>query len=316
MKKRIISGVLITGILFGAYFLLNMERNAEKTLFAFDTVVELSLRGRDAEKALEECEKEITRLHAELDADGNGAIARYNESGKADEETELLLNRAFSVSEETGGAFDVTLYPVIRLWGFGGDAFKVPSEAELADALEKCGYGKLKSEGARVDFGAAAKGYAADRLCGILDKYNIKAALISLGGTVTVYKRDAKIALKSPDGEGYAAVLKTEAAVISTSGGYERYFVENGKRYSHIIDPKTGYPAESGIVSATVISSDGFISDSLSTAFYVMGEEGTRAYLEEHKDVAALLITDDGRLIVSEQISIKSYDKKYKLERF
>lgn len=315
MKKRIISGVLALSILFGAYFLFNEERAAEKTLFAFDTVVEISLRGRDREKALEKCEEEIKRLHAELDAEGSGAIARYNENGTTDEETRALLSRAYSVSEETEGAFDVTLYPVIRLWGFGGDTFKVPSDAERTEALEECGYDKLKLGGAKVDFGAAAKGYAADRLCEILENYGISDALISVGGTIAVRGRTARVAIQNPNGEGYAAVLECRDTVLSTSGGYERYFIEDGVKYSHIFNPKTGCPAESDLVSATAISTDGFLSDALSTAFFVMGEDETKKYLKAHKDVDAVLITKDGRLIATPGVRITECDKNYKSER-
>lgn len=315
MKKRIISGVLALSILFGAYFLFNGERAAEKTLFAFDTVVEISLRGRDREKALEKCEEEIKRLHAELDAEGSGAIARYNENGTTDEETRALLSHAYSVSEETEGAFDVTLYPVIRLWGFGGDNFKVPSDAERTEALEECGYDKLKNGGAKVDFGAAAKGYAADRLCEILENYDISDALISIGGTIAVRGRTASVAIQNPNGEGYAAVLECRDTVLSTSGGYERYFIEDGVKYSHIFNPKTGCPAESDLVSATAISTDGFLSDALSTAFFVMGEDETKKYLKAHKDVDAVLITKDGRLIATPGVRITECDKKYKSER-
>lgn len=312
MKKNLFYAalILLTVLLIAAEF---FNKTAEKSLFAFDTVVEISVRGRECKKALEECENEIKRLDDELGVNGSGILRQYNENGASDRELDFLIERALSVSRETDGAFDVTMYPVTVLWGFTKNEKHVPDDGKIREALSACGYEKLLTGGAKVDFGAAAKGYAADRLVKILEKYHVKDALISIGGTVTVWSRVADVAVRSPDGEGYAAVIECENTVLSTSGGYERYFEEDGKSYVHIIDPKSGRPAESGIVSATVVTEDGFLSDALSTAFFVMGEEDAKAYLKEHSDVQAILITGD-KMVVSSGLKIKNTDEKYTIE--
>ena len=174
----------------------------------------------------------------------------------------------------------------------------------------------LEYKGTEFDLGAIAKGYGADRVREILSANKIKDATVSLGGTVLLYGDSEKtVAIASPEGEGYAAYIKGKGCVISTSGGYERYFEENGERYSHIINPETGYPAESGIVSATVISDSGTESDAFSTAVFVMGEEKAKK-LWEKENFDAVIITGDGRMIITEGIesSVTGIDDKYEVE--
>lgn len=313
MKRTVISALLFALIAAGLYAVFG-TRTEEGELFAFDTYVEFRVEGADARKAKDAITAEFKRLDSALNVNGTGALYAYNAGQEPSDELKELLERSKRVSEMTGGAYDVTVYPVSKLWGFTGDEKRVPDEDEIKEALAQVGYEKIGVYHPEADFGAAAKGYAADNMAEILKERRIKSAVASIGGTVLVYGKKATVAVRDPKGEGYAASLECRDEVLSTSGGYERYFTENGKTYSHIIDPKTGYPAESGIISATVISKDGFLSDALSTAFFVMGEEDSKAYLKNNKDVGAVLITDDGRMIASDNLKIKEYDNKYKLE--
>lgn len=313
MKRTFVSALLFALIAAGLFSLFN-TKSEEAELFAFDTYVSFSVEGKDAKEAKNEIAEEIKRLDEALNVNGTGALYDYNSGGEPEGEIKELLERSKSVSEMTSGAFDVTLYPVSKLWGFTTGEKRVPGESEIKEALKLTGYEKIGNGHPEADFGAAAKGYAADRIKEILKERKIKSAVASIGGTVLVYGKKALIAVKDPECEGYAATLECRDEVLSTSGSYERFFTENGKTYSHIIDPETGSPAESKIVSATALSKDGFLSDALSTAFFVMGEEKAKAYLKENKDVGAVLITDDGRLMATDNVTIKDYDNKYKLE--
>lgn len=310
MKRTVISALLFAVVAAGLFSLFNVKEETG-SLFAFDTYVEFNIRGKGANVAKARAISELKRLHSELNVNGSGALSSYNSGGAMTDEIKELLKESKAVGDETGGALDVTLYPVTRLWGFTTDGKKVPADEEIKAALNKTGYDKSHPE---IDLGAVAKGYAADNMKKILKEEKVKSAVFSIGGTVLVYGKEALVAVKDPEGEGYAATVKCRDRVLSTSGGYERYFTENGKSYSHIIDPATGYPAESGIVSATAVSESGFLSDSLSTAFFVMGEEKAKEYLKEHKEVGAVLITADGRMIVTENLKTESHDSKYTLE--
>ena len=307
MKKKI--AVIVFLVLIAALaFLGFLQKEAKKDFFAMDTIISLDIKGVRAEKCAEEIEKEIMRLHEELSVNGKGAVYAFNDRGEKSDELSFLLSESERFSEITNGAFDVGIYPVTKLWGFTTGDFKVPAEEAVKEAL------LLK--GTEIDFGAIAKGYGADRVKEILSENKIKSATISLGGTVLLYGNEERnVAVASPDGDGYAAYIKAKNCVISTSGGYERYFSENGAKYSHIIDPETGYPSESGIVSATVISESGTESDAFSTALFVMGEERAKE-LWRREGFGIIIITEDDRMIVSEDVYslVSGINEKYKTE--
>lgn len=307
MKKKITAVLVIVFVVLLILFSLD-GKEAQKDFFAMDTVISVRLKGLFADKAITEVEKEILRLHEELSVNGNGALACYNKGEYSGGEVNYLLSESDRIRKETGGAFDAGIYSVTKLWGFTTGTFRVPSDEDVKEAL------RLK--GTQFDFGAIAKGYGADRVREILSENEVKNATVSLGGTVLLYgDEERKVAIASPEGEGYAAYIKGKECVISTSGGYERYFSENGETYSHIMNPETGYPAKSGIISATVISGSGTESDAFSTAVFVMGEEKAKK-LWEKESFEAVIITGDGRMIITEGIesSVTGIDDKYEVE--
>ncbi len=306
MKKKISAVILLLIVLFFV-FLSFYNQRVTKDIFAMDTVISLNIKGLGAKKCAEKIEEEIIRLHEELSVNGNGALAAYNKGENPGEEVSFLLSESDRIRRETGGAFDAGIYSVTKLWGFTTGDFSVPSDADIKEALS------LK--GIRFDFGAIAKGYGADSARKIIEDHNVKEAVISLGGTVLVFGKDKRVAISSPDSDGYAAYLDVADCVISTSGGYERYFSENGETYSHIMNPETGYPAKSGIVSATVIMEDGMRSDAYSTAVFVMGEEKAKEFWKE-LTFGLVIITEDNRMIISENLEgkISGIDEKYDLE--
>lgn len=212
----------------------------------------------------------------------NSDVTKINEngSGEVSEETAFIMNRAMQVSKETKGAFDITIYPVMELWGFTTKNYRVPEHSEIAEVLKHVSYTNVGingqqvtlSDGASIDLGGIAKGYTSSRVIQIMKDCGIEHAIINLGGNVQVLGRksdgsDWRVAIQNPDSESsYLGVLSTADKAVITSGGYERYFEQDGQVYHHIIDPQTGYPSESDLTSVTIVCSDGTTADALNEA--------------------------------------------------
>ena len=223
------------------------------------------------------------------------------------------------IYKETDGLFDVTIYPLMQLWGFPTQKYHVPAESELQEALAKVDASQVVIDGDQVslgtnqemDLGGIAKGYTSARVMEIFREYGITSGMVSLGGNVQTLntRPDGKpwqIGIQNPNGQqgSLLAVLSVENKAVITSGGYERYFEEDGNTYIHILNPKTGYPADSGLVSVSVISENGMLADALSTSLYLMGEEQAAGYWRTHADEFDMILeTEDGTLYVTEGIS-------------
>ena len=295
----------------------------ERELFAMDTYMNLRVWGDHAEEALDAAEREVKRLEQLLSVrEEDSEIYRANagETVELSEDTAALMEEAIQLSEETDGAFDVTIYPLMEAWGFPSGNYNVLSESEREELLTGVGMDHVHydaesrtlslDEGTRIDLGGIAKGYLADCLAGLMRIQQVPAAMLSLGSS-TIQLTGAKpdgalwsIALRDPEDENaFAGILKTEACVIDTSGGYERFFEEDGKIYWHILDPSTGAPAESGLTSVTVVGTDGVEGDGLATALFVMGEEKALDYWRTRSDEFDLvLVREDGKITVTEGI--------------
>lgn len=295
---------------------------AERTLFQMDTYVTLSAYGEQAEAALSACAAELARLEALFSAtQAESDIARINAADGApvtvDADTAELLVAAKALSAETGGAFDATVYPLMQLWGFGGEP-AVPDGDAIAALLPLVDMEQLLLEGGHaslpagmgLDLGGIAKGYAADKLCALLGTYGVQSAMLSLGGNVSVLGTkpdgsDWRIGIRDPkDASGIVGVVEASDCAIVTSGSYQRYFEGDGRRYHHILDPDTGYPADGGLSSVTVITASGTRADALSTALFVMGEADAIDYWRAHgqgaEGFACVLVTEDGRVLYTE----------------
>ncbi len=285
------------------------------TVFAMDTVMDLTVYGGD-DDLLTEAENMIHFLETEFSVtDPESDLSRLNAAGdfSVGPDTKSLLASALALSDRTDGAFDCTIYPVLRAWGFTSGEYRVPAEDELAALLPLVNWRKVTVSGERVtvgegqmlDFGAIAKGYTGDRLISLFREAGAASALVNLGGNVQLLgkKPDGSlwnVAVADPFGNGYAGVLKTADCAVITSGGYERYFEEDGKIYRHILDPKTGIPADNGLSSVTVVGERGIVCDALSTALYVMGAERAEAFWRGSDDFEIILLTEDGQIILSE----------------
>ncbi len=315
MKKKTALFIALAVILC-LFVIFKDKPLVQKELFAMDTLININIKGRLANKASIETENEIKRLNYELGVNEEGALSSYNKGGEKSEELSSIIEKSIEISRETDGAFDISIYPVLKLWGFTQDSYSVPSYESLMSVGENTGWEKINENNLPIDLGACAKGYGADRIKEILSKNRVSSALISLGGTVLCYgQSEAKIAVKNPFGDGVCAIIKCKDEVVSTSGDYERFFEEGQVRYGHIIDPSTFYPATTNIKSATVLSESGFYSDALSTALFVMGENKAKEFYKNTSlEFGFLLITDDKRIIATENIDIYQYDDSYELE--
>lgn len=344
MKRKMLSvlpGVVFLVLAAGCIW-QSARAGANKTctrqIFAMDTVMSFTAYGKNCEEAVDAAIEEVKRLDALLSTGSpDSEVSRLNAAGNltVSEDTAVLFERARAVYETTGGLFDVTVYPLMELWGFPSEEYHVPSEEELAEVLPLVdasrvelaeapsedgsmeGSGKMQvklGEGQRADLGGIAKGYTSARIMEIYEEYGVRSGMVSLGGNVQVLNRKPdgakwRIGIRDPEGgkeEGsdstaIAAVLSVENRAVVTSGGYERYFEENGNTYIHILDPRTGYPADGDLTSVSVVSADGTLADALSTALYIMGVKNALDYWRTYgENFELVLMTEKGEIYVTE----------------
>ena len=253
-----------------------------------------------------------------------GEIYRLNQTGMSDnQDIYQMLQTADFYNKATGGVFDYTLFALIQLWNIE-NASDVPNPQQIATAMEKCGTDKVKfengkitlSENVAIDVGGIAKGKILELICQYLKSEGIDNFIINGGGDIVLSglfngKREWNIAIKDPFTEGsVSGYIQTTDVTIVTSGDYERFFVaKDGKRYHHILNPETGYPAESDVSSVTVISPDSVCADALSTALFVMGKEKGLEFVNQYENVEAIFIGRNG-VSYSDGISEKVIDAR------
>lgn len=283
---------------------------------AMDTAMRLTVYGQGAGEAAGLARERVLELEALLsvtDENSDICAANRNGGGALHADTAALLERALALCGETGGALDVSVYPVVRAWGFTTGAYRVPEEAELAALLERVDYTRISLEGTvltlpegmELDLGAVAKGWTGDRLMELLRREGITSAIVELGGNVQALgsKPDGspwRVAVQAPDGSGYAGALEITDCAAVTSGGYQRYFEQDGETYCHIIDPAGGRPARSGLASVTVVAEEGAAADALSTALFVLGRERGEALWRERGGFECVFIGEDGSVAVTQ----------------
>ena len=292
----------------------------QESRFAMDTYMVITAEGGDTEEAVKSVSREISRLENALSRTiDTSSVSRLNDEGGArlDEETASLLAAALTYSADTNGAFDVTIAPLVELWGITSDDPRVPSQEEIDALLPLVGSEHIHldgreatlDEGCAIDLGGIAKGFASDKAASILIGSGADRACANLGGNVYVYSREGhdawNVAIQDPQGkDDYVCILSLTDHFVVTSGGYQRYFTgPDGTVYQHILDPKTGYPVQDDLLSASVIlprSGDelaGTRADAYSTALYVMGESGAADFWRAHRDFDMVLVTTDGRVV-------------------
>lgn len=295
------------------------NKKVSKDIFAMDTYMTVTAYGKNAENGVNKAVDEINRLETVLSAEKQESdiyILNETGSGTLSTDTKDIVSKALEINKTTNGAFDISIYPLMVKWGFTTQKYNVPSKNEISKLLkdvdsskiifdEKSGNIKLK-ENMKIDLGGIAKGYTSNRVMQIFKECGVKSGLVSLGGNVQALgtKTDGtawQIAIENPDkSSDYIGVVSVKDKAVITSGGYERYFEKNGKTYHHILDPETGYPAESGLKSVTIVSDDGTLADALSTSLFVMGKEKAFNYWREHKnEFDTVLVEDNGDITIT-----------------
>lgn len=299
---------------------------------SMDTYMTITVYGSNAQSAAEAAEAEIERLDGILSAESEGSeVYEINENGGGtlSSDCAFLIDVSLKLWEATGGAFDISIYPVSVLWGFTTGDYAVPSDEDLAAALSLTGSSRLDwdadtcvlsmEEGMAVTLGGIAKGYSGDLIMDIFEEYGVDGAIASLGGNIVVYGSKPsgdlwKIAIQDPeDSASYICVLSLEGNTnVITSGGYERYFEEDGVTYHHILDPATGYPAQAGLTSVSIITENGTEGDGLSTALFVMGLEEAIEFWRstDEYDFEMVLVDEEKNVYITEGLA-DSYSSDY-----
>lgn len=314
MKKILIALAVVAAVAAAAIFFAS-SNEVKREFFAMNTFVSAKVKGFAAKDAA----GGISTLVRELDSKQLSRYTSGSEISRINSEAETVLSdemrdyitELLEVGKMSGGKFDIALGAVSDLWSFN-DSPRVPSTDELTEALSRSGSDKLslsgntltRADGCIIDLGSAGKGIALDKVKSYLSDKKISSAVVSVGGSVLLYgKGSFNVGVRDPWGEAGRSVMtvKLGAGCVSTSGSYERCFEQGGKRYHHILDPDTGLPVENGLVSVTVISDSGLLSDALSTACFVLGTEGG-AKLAAKYGCEAIFITEDKKVICTDGI--------------
>lgn len=300
------------------------KRESSRSEFLMDTFVSIRAVGPNPEQAIQAAFDEIERIESLMSRHiPDSDISRINEAAggepvKVSEETFYVIEKALECASLTEGAFDITIGPLMDVWNFGLPDPAVPDTEEIEQACSLIGWElleldsenrtvRLPIQGMSIDLGGVAKGYAACEGARVLREHGVSHALIDAGGNiVTVGSRpDGKpwqIGIRDPRGESIEDTIGPTLSVVNqavaTSGDYERFFIHDGKRYHHILNPETGMPVET-VRSVTVIAEDSLYADMLSTAVFVLGpDEGVR-FIETQDGVSAMIVTDDGSMVSS-----------------
>lgn len=305
---------------------VNLQAGADESrytteVFAMDTYMTLTAYGDNAQTAVNDAVAEIRRLDDRFsvgNAESDVTVINNAGGGHVSEETAFLIEKSLDIGRKTNGAFDITVYPFMELWGFTSGNYRVPSDEEIKDVLSGVSYMNVTADGlevtlnndAMIDFGGIAKGYTSSRVMDIFRQNGVEHGIISLGGNVQALNSKPdnsswKVAVQKPDGDGeYLGILSVDNKAVITSGGYERYFEQNGVTYHHIINPSTGYPSDSDLTSVTIVCEDGTTADALSTALFVMGLADAVDFYRNSGIVFDMILYDrSGRLYVTQDIA-------------
>ena len=316
MKKYFISAMLSALLFLTGCSAESSPEPVQGTFFAMDTMMDFTIYGESglinqSESLIASLESlvSVTDEHSDIyaiDHTGSGSL-----SGNAAE----LMAQALELCRRTNGALDLSVYPIVRAWGFTTGSYQVPDEAEIQALLPLVDYRKIQydaatgtvtlPEGMEIDLGSVAKGYAGQLAAQMLREHGVQSALLNLGGNVQTVgtKPDGspwQIGIKDPQGEDAMMVLSVEDQAVVTSGGYERYFEQDGQTYWHIMDPSTGHPADSGLISVTIVGDEGVVCDGLSTALFVMGLEKAADLWAQSGDFEAVFVTASGEVYITE----------------
>jgi len=288
----------------------------KQTRFLMDTIVTIQIPGGAErlaviQKALDRMEEVDHKFNV---LDSSNQLYAFNRRNEPITDPEIvgLVKTALDVARQTDGAFDVTVYPLVKLWGFFGKSPSLPADRDIRALLPHVGWRKLMVRDGRItktdrvvsiDLGGIAKGYAVGEAVKTIRAAGIQSALVDAGGDIyaigNLNGQPWKIGIRDPRGDGDMGSLDVTDLTVVTSGDYERYFETNGVRYHHILDPKTGYPVR-GLRSATVITADAALGDGLSTALFVLGKERGLAFLEKSGLAQGVIMDSTGAMTTTQ----------------
>ena len=316
MEKYFISAMLSALLFLTGCSAESSPEPVQGTFFAMDTVMDFTIYGESG--LIDQSESLIASLESLVsvtDADSELYAINQTGSGTLTGKASSLMEQALEICRRTDGALDLSIYPIVRAWGFTTGSYQVPDEAEIQALLPLVDYRKIQydaadgdvtlPEGMKIDLGSVAKGYAGQLAAQMLREHGVQSALLNLGGNVQTVgaKPDGspwQIGIKDPQGEDAMMVLSVEDQAVVTSGGYERYFEQDGQTYWHIMDPSTGQPADSGLISVTIVGDEGVVCDGLSTALFVMGLEKAADLWAQSGDFEAVFVTASGEVYITE----------------
>jgi thiamine biosynthesis lipoprotein len=330
IKLSFITSLLIVFTITGCS-LIGQEYRYTSEEFIMNTFIKVQVYADSESKAKEAANKalqEFRRLEllsnryairGTVEYDKSELIKINSAAGKTPVQVSKDIFEMLSLSKKYNnmleGAFDITIGPIIDLWGFSQDSKTIPHENDLIRKLNLVDTGKmildeknrsvyLTEENMSLDLGGIAKGYATEKAAHTLREAGVKKAIINAGGNIYVIGEKAKgvpwkIGIEDPrDSQKLIAILSLKDQVAVTSGDYQRFFEVDGTRYHHILDPKTGKPARE-LISVTVVAENSAIADILSTSFFILGKEKSMAYLEKHPNIKAVFVTSDKRICYS-----------------
>lgn len=322
-SERITAALLCVCILLPLSACSN-DKPVQKQIFAMDTVMTLTAYGKYSDDGISAAVGVINAMDDMLDPDSDGSYTSLinNAEGKdviVTPQVNEMLSTALSVYNLSGGALDLSVYPLYEAWGeFKDETGHIPSDDEIKQLRKSLGFGQTEitdfegeanysvrmPAGTQISFGAVAKGCASKYAIDAMRKSGVTSGIVSLGGNVQTLgtKPDGTnwtVAVEDPnDTSSYVGTLSVGETAIITSGSYQRYFIgSDGMKYHHIIDPSTGKPADNNLVSVTIVCEDGTLADCLSTAMFVLGEDAALQYWRTNGGFDMIMITKDNEVL-------------------
>ncbi|MDP2646846.1 MAG: FAD:protein FMN transferase [Desulfobacterales bacterium] len=303
--------LVLLGIRYYNLYRFHLEKQTRFMMDTYVTIYAVGPQGRSVEAvnaALDRMQEVDVKFNA---LNPVSPVYAFNHRGVpiADPEILEIVRLALQIARESDGAFDITVQPLIELWGFYGEARRLPEPGEIKASLENVGYrqliladGKLekRNPGLRIDLGGIAKGYAVKEAAAVLRAKGITSGLIDAGGDVFALGKKGpqlwKVGIRAPRGDKLLGYIEVEDLAVMGSGDYERFFIQDGRRYHHIFNPATGYPTQ-GVTATTLIHPDPVLADAWNTAIFILGPDKGLKLVEKMPGMEAIMVTEAGEIL-------------------
>ena len=316
-KSQLWKLAILSVVVIGAVLIVSRQRNVpyqKNSGFVFGTIYNITYQNdKDLQKEIEEELKKVDNSLSPFNPQSVIFRVNRNEKVKLNDMFVEVFKLAEQVSSETNGAFDITVAPMVNAWGFGFKSGKMPGKEQIDSLRAIVGFHKVKMENGKIvkqssltmlDCSAIAKGYGCDVVARLLRNHGVKNYMVEIGGEVVTCGINSqrvpwKIGVTKPTDDSLSVneelqtVLNVTNKAMATSGNYRNFYYKNGKKYAHTIDPKTGYPVQHNILSATVLADNCATADAYATSFMVLGLDGARKVLEKHPELMAYFIYSD-----------------------